>query len=194
MSDVYLTRIRLEQYRSFRHLDIRLADGPGVLVVQGSNGIGKSSLFDGLEWALTDKIDHFRGADGVKKVGSYLCRWRKGGSGPSSVTMNFSGDKSISRILSSREATESVTDGNIENISEFLKDETWTRNISGLSRCLLLTHFLGQSTVYPGSQAAIPASGSTFSKRRPKAKRPRTSRTLSTAKAAPRPSEHTTAA
>jgi exonuclease SbcC len=57
MSNVYLTRIRLEQYRSFRNLDIRLPDGPGVLVVHGSNGIGKSSLFDGLEWALTDSID-----------------------------------------------------------------------------------------------------------------------------------------
>lgn len=147
MSDVYLTRIRLEQYRSFRQLDIRLPDGPSVLVVQGSNGIGKSSLFDGLEWALTDKIDHFRDADGVKKVGSYLCRWRKGASGPSSVTMDFSGDKTISRILSSPEAKESVIEGNIDNITEFLKDETWTRNISGLSSYLLLTHFLGQSTL-----------------------------------------------
>lgn len=147
MGDVYLTRIRLEQYRSFRHLDIRLPDGPGVLVVQGSNGIGKSSLFDGLEWALTDKIDHFRDADGVKKVGSYLARWRKDAMGPSSVTMDFSGDKTISRILSSPEATKSVTNGNIENITDFLKDERWARNISGLSSYLLLTHFLGQSTL-----------------------------------------------
>ena len=56
MSGVYLTRVRLEQYRTFRQLDIRLPDGPGVLIVQGSNGIGKSSLFDGLEWALTCHI------------------------------------------------------------------------------------------------------------------------------------------
>ena len=147
MSDIYLTRVRLEQYRSFRQLDIRLRDGPGVLVVQGSNGIGKSSLFDGLEWALTDKIDHFRDADGVKKVGSYLCRWREGASGPTSVTMDFSGEKSVSRTLSSPDATKSVTGGNIENITEFLKDEKWTRSISGLSSYLLLTHFLGQSTM-----------------------------------------------
>lgn len=147
MSDVYLTRVRLEQYRSFRQLDIGLRDGPGVLVVQGSNGIGKSSLFDGLEWALTDKIDHFRDADGVKKVGSYLCRWREGASGPTSVTMDFSGQRSLSRILSSPEATKSVISGNIENISEFLKNEEWDRSITGLSSYLLLTHFLGQSTM-----------------------------------------------
>ncbi|TIX05474.1 MAG: hypothetical protein E5V57_10330, partial [Mesorhizobium sp.] len=147
MSDVYLTRVRLEQYRSFRQLDIRLRDGPGVLVVQGSNGIGKSSLFDGLEWALTDKIDHFRDADGVKKVGSYLCRWREGATGPTSVCMDFSGEKSLSRTLSSPEATKSVIGGNIENITEFLKDEKWNRSITGLSSYLLLTHFLGQSTM-----------------------------------------------
>ncbi|MGX5799626.1 AAA family ATPase [Bradyrhizobium sp. Arg314] len=145
MSDVYLTRVRLEQYRSFRQLDIRLRDGPGVLVVQGSNGIGKSSLFDGLEWALTDKIDHFRDADGVKKVGSYLCRWREGPTGPTSVTMDFSGEKSLVRTLSSREATKSIIGGNIENVTEFLKDERWNRSITGLSSYLLLTHFLGQS-------------------------------------------------
>ena len=134
MSGVYLTRVRLEQHRTFRQLDIRLRDGPGVLIVQGSNGIGKSSLFDGLEWALTDRIDHFRDADGVKKVGSYLCRWREGTLGPTSVTIDFTGEKSVSRTLSSSEATKSVTGGNIDDITEFLKDENWGRSISGLSR------------------------------------------------------------
>ncbi|MGL3214058.1 AAA family ATPase [Bradyrhizobium sp. BR 1433] len=147
MSGVYLTGVRLEQYRSFKSLNIQLPDGPGVLVVHGSNGIGKSSLFDGLEWALTDKIDHFRGADGVKKVGSYLCRWREGAPGPTTVTMEFSGDNIISRTLSSPEATKSVTSGNIGNITEFLRGENWKRSISGLSSYLLLTHFLGQSTI-----------------------------------------------
>ena len=147
MNGVYLTRVRLEQYRTFKQLDIRLRDGPGVLIVQGSNGIGKSSLFDGLEWALTDKIDHFRDADGVKKVGSYLCRWREGTPGPTSVTMDFTGEHSVSRTLSSADATKSVTGGNIEDIAEFIKDDNWGRSISGLSRYLLLTHFLGQSTM-----------------------------------------------
>lgn len=147
MSAVYLTRIRLEQYRSFKDLDIRLPDEPSVLVVHGSNGIGKSSLFDGLEWALTDKIDHFRDADGVKRVGSYLCRWRDGALGTTSVTMNFSGENIISRTLSSAEATKSILGGNIQDIAEFLRDENWKRSISGLSSYLLLTHFLGQSTM-----------------------------------------------
>lgn len=146
MSNVYLNRIRLEQYRTFKTLDIGLPDGPGVLVVHGSNGIGKSSMFDGLEWALTDKIDHFRDADGVKKVGSYLCRWRQGAPGPTSVTLDFSGGNSVSRTLSSSRATKSTVAGTIPNITEFLRDDGWDRDISELSSYLLLTHFLGQST------------------------------------------------
>ncbi|ANL38331.1 AAA family ATPase [Rhizobium phaseoli] len=146
MSSVYLNRIRLEQYRTFKTLDIGLPDGPGVLVVHGSNGIGKSSMFDGLEWALTDKIDHFREVDGVKKVGSYLCRWRKGAPGPTSVTLDFTGGNSLSRTLSSSKATKSTVAGTIPNIAEFLRDESWDRSISELSSYLLLTHFLGQST------------------------------------------------
>lgn len=147
MNGVYLTRVRLEQYRSFKALDIHLPDGPSVLVVHGSNGIGKSSLFDGLEWALTDKIDHFRDADGVKKVGSYLCRWRDGAPGPTTVTMDFSDENIISRTLSSSEATKSIVGGSIVNIIEFLREENWKRSISSLSSYLLLTHFLGQSTI-----------------------------------------------
>lgn len=146
MSCVYLNRIRLEQYRTFKSLDIGLPDGPGVLVVHGSNGIGKSSMFDGLEWALTDKIDHFRDADGVRKVGSYLCRWREGAPGPTSVTLDFTGGNSLSRTLSSSRATKSTVAGTIPDIAEFLRDQGWDRSISELSSYLLLTHFLGQST------------------------------------------------
>ncbi|MEZ2127617.1 MULTISPECIES: AAA family ATPase [unclassified Sinorhizobium] len=146
MSNVYLNRIRLQQYRTFKTLDIELPDGPGVLVVHGSNGIGKSSMFDGLEWALTDKIDHFRDADGVKKVGSYLCRWNQDSPGPTSVTLDFTGGNSLSRTLSSSRAMKSTVAGTITDIANFLRDEAWDRDISGLSSYLLLTHFLGQST------------------------------------------------
>lgn len=146
MSNVYLNRIQFEQYRTFKTLDIGLPDGPGVLVVHGSNGIGKSSMFDGLEWALTDKIDHFRDAEGVKKVGSYLCRWNQDPPGPTSVTLDFTGGNTLSRTLSSSRAMKSTVAGTISDIANFLRDEAWDRDISGLSSYLLLTHFLGQST------------------------------------------------
>ncbi|UPG83892.1 AAA family ATPase [Luteibacter aegosomatis] len=144
---LYLTNIRLSQFRSFAELNIDLPAEPSVLIVHGSNGLGKSSLFDALEWTLTDRIDHFRNVNGVKRVGKYLCRWRNGDGGPTSATMTFSDGGSIERMLSSAEATQSTRGGNIEDIGAFLKAPTWGHTIQSLEHYLLLTHFLGQSTL-----------------------------------------------
>ncbi|KAK48602.1 hypothetical protein BG58_30700 [Caballeronia jiangsuensis] len=144
---LYLTKIRLSQFRSFAELDIDLPAEPSVLIVHGSNGLGKSSLFNALEWTLTDKIDHFRDVNGVKKVGKYLCRWRDGDDGPTSAAMTFCDGSSIERMLSSAEATQSTQGGNIEDIGAFLKAPTWSHTIQSLQHYLLLTHFLGQSTL-----------------------------------------------
>lgn len=148
MSDqVYLTGINLTQYRSFANLSVVLPDGPGVLIVHGSNGIGKSSLFDALEWTLTDQIDHFKKVKGAEKVGTYLCRWRDGSPGPTTAELVFSGSETISRTLSSKDAKASTRGGTIKDITTFLRSPDWRQNISGLSKYLLLTHFLGQSTL-----------------------------------------------
>ena len=144
---LYLTNIRLRQFRSFAELDIDLPAEPSVLIVHGSNGLGKSSLFNALEWTLTDKIDHFRDVNGVKKAGKYLCRWRDGDDGPTSAAMTFCDGSSIERMLSSAGATQSSQGGNIEDIGAFLKAPTWGQTIQSLQHYLLLTHFLGQSTL-----------------------------------------------
>lgn len=146
-NNLYLTNIRLTQFRSFAQLDIDLPAEPSVLIVHGSNGLGKSSLFDALEWTLTDKIDHFRDVNGAKKVGKYLCRWRDGDEGPTSAAMTFCDGSSIERMLASADATQSTRGGNIEDIGTFLKASNWDQTIQSLQHYLLLTHFLGQSTL-----------------------------------------------
>src|SRR5688572_3326170 len=75
MTNVYLTGIQLSEFRAFEQLQIDIAAEPGVLIVHGSNGLGKSSLLDALEWTLTGDIDHFTSVDGYEKFGNYLCRW-----------------------------------------------------------------------------------------------------------------------
>jgi exonuclease SbcC len=147
MTNLYLKNISLRQFRSFSKLDVELPAQAGVLIVHGSNGLGKSSLFDALEWSLSDSIDHFRGASGVDKPGTYLCRWREGEPGPTSAAMTFSDESTIERRLLSETATESTLEGSVDNVTEFLRAPTWQQNISDLRRYLLLTHFLGQSTL-----------------------------------------------
>jgi DNA repair protein SbcC/Rad50 len=147
MTPLYLKHVALRQFRSFATLDVELAAQPGVPIVHGSNGLGKSSLFDALEWALSDRIDHFRHANGVNKPGTYLCRWREGEPGPTSMTMTFSDGNVIERSLLSAKSTKSQLGGNVPDITAFLRTPAWQERISELQRYLLLTHFLGQSTL-----------------------------------------------
>ncbi|KQU93860.1 AAA family ATPase [Devosia sp. Root105] len=145
MNQIYLTGIELVQFRSFSKLKVELAAQPSVLIVHGSNGLGKSSLFDALEWTLTDNIDHFRPANGYDKVGKYLCRWRDE-PGPTTAAMSFSDGTIIERRLASPQAVTSTLAG-IEDVAKYLRADDWKPSIGALNRYLLLTHFLGQSTL-----------------------------------------------
>lgn len=147
MTPLYLKHVALRQFRSFATLDVELPAQPGVFIVHGSNGLGKSSLFDALEWALSDRIDHFRDANGVNKPGTYLCRWRDSEPGPTSATLTFSDDSIIERSLLSAKSSQSQLAGNVADITAFLRAPAWQQRISELQRYLLLTHFLGQSTI-----------------------------------------------
>ncbi|GLQ87250.1 AAA family ATPase [Dyella flagellata] len=159
MTHLYLTGIELSDFRSFGSLQIDLAPEPGVLIVHGSNGLGKSSLFDALEWALTGNIDHFSSVDGYAKFGNYLCRWGSR-SDPTTAALAFSDGNRIARQLDGQKARESTLNG-VPDIAEYLRLPDWQAPISSLSRYLLLTHFLGQSSLSrlthrdPGERLAI---------------------------------------
>lgn len=143
---LYLTRLQARQFRSFRDLDIPLEAGAGVLIVQGSNGLGKSSLFHGVEWLLTDKIEHFRKAEHANRVGRYLCRWKKPTSEPASMSMTFSDGQSLTRSLAKRTSRRSELSG-VENVADYLKRPDWVPQIRDLSQYLLLTHVLAQTSL-----------------------------------------------
>src|ERR1700733_8603950 len=59
MSDLYLTKIVIQDFRTFGKLDLNLPPSPGITLVVGPNGLGKSSFFDSIEWALTGTIRRF---------------------------------------------------------------------------------------------------------------------------------------
>jgi len=141
---IYLTRINLKEFRTFQRLDIALNPGPGVLIVHGSNGLGKSSLFDAIEWTLTGEIDHFSEVDGSEKFGHYLCRW--GSTEPSSSRLTFSDGESVGRELGGPSARTSTVTG-VQDVAGYLRSDDWKAPITGLGRYLSLTHFLGQSTL-----------------------------------------------
>ncbi|MBR9816575.1 MAG: hypothetical protein GYB52_08070 [Rhodospirillales bacterium] len=150
MTSLYLQNIRLQQFRSFSHLDIDLPPEPGVLIVHGSNGIGKSSLFNALEWSLAGSIDQFERVAGADKPERYLCRRGNDSTEATSVALAFSdGQKSkiITRELAAHGNNKSRLSGDVSDIVEFLRAPEWQSKISDIGSYLLLTHFLGQTTM-----------------------------------------------
>src|SRR6202048_629350 len=101
MSQLYVPELTRVEFRSFANLRVELPAEPGVMIVHGTNGLGKSSLFDGFEWALTGKIDHFR--DSTKGVSpkDYLRRWHAPNDRPTQVSLAFSDAEKITRTLPS---------------------------------------------------------------------------------------------
>lgn len=86
MTQIYLSTLDVTEFRNFARLTVKLPSRPGAMLVHGTNGLGKSSLFDGLEWALTGKIDRFaQSARGTKEM-HYLRRWRAHADRPTAIT------------------------------------------------------------------------------------------------------------
>ncbi|MBY5592871.1 AAA family ATPase [Rhizobium leguminosarum] len=141
MTPLYLRRLKLQEFRSFGQLDVPLPDGPGVLIVHGSNGLGKSSLFDGLEWALTGTIDHF--PESKKKIpeSQYLRRWNAAPERPTHIRLEFNGG------WIGRNVDAGLDTAGEQDLVGFFRHESWQNPIEHLERYFLLTHFLGQSTV-----------------------------------------------
>lgn len=143
MSRLYLTDLALTEFRSFAGLRVELPAEPGVMIVHGTNGLGKSSLFDGLEWALTGTIEHFRDAAKGVTDKDYLRRWHAPNASPTQITLGFSDGVRVSRLLGSGQPK---LDG-FNSVTEYLRAPLWKQEIGDLQRYLLLTHFLGQSTL-----------------------------------------------
>lgn len=139
MNPIYLSEIELQEFRGFSKLTVALPPMPGVLVVHGANGLGKSSLFDGLEWTFTNRVDHYPEAK-TTEPRNYLRRWKAPAGNPTHVRLEFSDGGWIRRTLAGLDR-----DG-ITDVTAFLKAPSWKTEIRHLNRYLLLTHFLGQST------------------------------------------------
>jgi DNA repair exonuclease SbcCD ATPase subunit len=137
MSDLYLTKIAINDFRTFGKLDLDLPPAPGITLVVGPNGLGKSSFFDSIEWALTGTIRRFE--EYLKKKlpeEAYLTR-RGAPEDSHNVSLNF-GNHVVFRDANIEPETDSVI--------ELLRSRVWGSPIQDLSLYLAFTHFLGQAS------------------------------------------------
>lgn len=137
MTDIYLSRIQIRDFRTFGRFEMEVPAGPGLVLLTGTNGLGKSSFFDSVEWGLTGKIRRFVPfvEKGRLSESNYLTR-RGADSGAHEVTLTFSDGEQVQRS-----ATHATPEPSI--IAQLAKANRPT--ISSLSTYLALTHFLGQA-------------------------------------------------
>ncbi|MGY0794230.1 AAA family ATPase [Azospirillum argentinense] len=133
---IHLSEVRLDNFRSFGpNCRIPLRAGPSVLVVAGPNGLGKTTLIEAIEWALTGRIRRF--SQDESEVDRALTR-RGAAPGSHAVTLTFSNKKTITR---GPQSTPTLSD-----VLEVLRDPAWPHEIETLVPYLGLTHVLSQSS------------------------------------------------
>lgn len=139
MSEIFLSRIAINDFRTFGNFEIDIPAAPGLVLLTGTNGLGKSSFFDAIEWGLTGEIRRFEPylQKGRKKLleRDYLTR-RGAEPGSHSVSLTFSGNDAIERNSSGGTNLADI-------IAQLAHPER--RAIDDLGIYLALTHFLGQA-------------------------------------------------
>lgn len=139
MSEIFLSRIAIQDFRTFGDFAIDIPAAPGLVLLTGTNGLGKSSFFDAIEWGLTNKISRFEPYINkgrrrfVEK--DYLTR-RGAEPGSHSVVLTFSDGHAVER--SATGGTEMA-----DIVAQLARPERHA--IKDLGTYLALTHFLGQA-------------------------------------------------
>lgn len=135
MSEIYLSKVRIKDFRTFGHFDISLPSGPGLTLITGTNGLGKSSFFDAIEWGLTGKIRRFERYNKNIDEDRYLPR-RGAPVGSHHVELSFSDGSTFERGAAISSSSTAIV--------ECLKSADWGP-VNDLGTYLAFTHFLGQA-------------------------------------------------
>jgi DNA repair exonuclease SbcCD ATPase subunit len=137
VSLLYLQRVELSNFRGYGDaFSVTLPNGPGVTLLSGLNGLGKTTFFDGIEWCLTGLISRLEPHVSRKKASEHLTRIGAP-EGSHRVSLFFDDGDSIDRTGSYALPSAEIT--------RRLKQPGWP-DIADLDRYLSITHFLGQAS------------------------------------------------
>jgi AAA domain len=136
MTQTFLREVRLTNFRTFGEFTLNVPPGPGLTLLVGTNGLGKSSFFDGLEWCLTGNVRRFQPYVGRLTEGAYLTR-RDATAGSHRVSLAFSEGEPLVRTADQLPSPQALAD--------LLKQPLWT-DIEDIGAYLAFTHFLGQAS------------------------------------------------
>ncbi|MBT1156707.1 AAA family ATPase [Aminobacter anthyllidis] len=135
MNPLYLSRVELKDFRTFGNFALDIPPTPGLILLVGTNGLGKSSFFDGIEWCLTGEVRRFSNHIARLKEADYLTR-RDAEKGAHKATLRFNHGVPLTRTATLKPDKQALID--------LLKSPAWG-DISDVGPYLAFTHFLGQA-------------------------------------------------
>lgn len=137
MSDLFLRSVKFKDFRTFGDFETPVVPAPGLTLLVGTNGLGKSSFFDALEWGLTGEVRRFKSYLPKDDDGKHLTR-RSAPAGSHAVTLGFNAEDGLIARGPKAKPTSAA-------IVELLKKPEWTAQVQDVATYLAFTHFLGQA-------------------------------------------------
>lgn len=135
MNARYLTSAKISNFRTYGpDFTVSFPDGPSLTVVCGMNGLGKTTLFDAIEWALLGDIQRFQ-EQHLSTASSPLTR-REAPRNSHQVELAW-GNERVTRTHKHAPSDDSLR--------RILIDPNWGPGVQDLAVYLRLTHFLPQS-------------------------------------------------
>jgi len=96
MSNVYLSRFRSQNFRSFGVVDVALPPRAGLVVLEGPNGLGKTSWMEALEWGLSGMVHRWQKQDGDHGISTAEWIRRRGANDEEPCSLGFDfGERSV---------------------------------------------------------------------------------------------------
>ena len=141
--NLYLSRLRVSDFRAFGLVDLMIEPSPGVVVLEGPNGLGKTTWFEAVEIALTGKVHRWLDLNDRQNLDLSLAvkRRRSREESVCSAQVTFSPEHEGAPFSSSWQ------EGTPVEPAMYLcsNPEGWGITREGLSGFLRGTHFLPQS-------------------------------------------------
>ncbi|MGZ0710068.1 AAA family ATPase [Coraliomargarita sp. W4R53] len=135
MDPIYLSRVNISNFRTYgKNCSIDLPERPGLTVLCGMNGLGKTAFFDAIEWALIGNIQRFSDIKAPKGQRNPLTR--EGAESNSHRVELHWGNQSL--IRSSQDTPDQKA------LTNLLQNPQWDPKINDLAVYFRLTHFLSQ--------------------------------------------------
>ncbi len=156
MTTLYLRRIEISNFRAYGDNFSLSLPGPGVTILTGPDGLGKSTFFESIEWALTGRVHRLETSpqEGLDRgrINSFLAR--READVPVAqyrVSLEFvDGEAESSRIerravreQEGREWFAEVSPPTQQQLIGLLRAGSWLNEISDIGEHLRLTHLRG---------------------------------------------------